>query len=62
MLLHQLGATGDPSHAHELESRALHFIGSSPDAAEGVSSFLERRAPEFPLRVSRDLPGFVEEW
>lgn len=62
MLLHQLGAAGDPAHAHELESQALHFIGSSPEAAEGVSSFLERRAPEFPLRVSRDLPAFSTRW
>lgn len=62
MLLHQLGATGDPAHAHALESQALHFIGSSPDAAEGVSSFLERRAPDFPLRVSRDLPDFFAGW
>jgi enoyl-CoA hydratase/carnithine racemase len=62
MLFHQLGAACDPAHAHELESQALHFIGSSPEAAEGVSSFLERRAPEFPLRVSRDLPEFFAGW
>jgi enoyl-CoA hydratase/carnithine racemase len=62
MLWHQLGAAGDPAHAHAVESEAMHFMGSSPEAAEGVMSFLERRAPTFPLKVSRDLPDFYAAW
>jgi enoyl-CoA hydratase/carnithine racemase len=62
MLWHQLGAAGDPVHAHEVESEALHFLGSSPEAAEGVMAFLERRPVDFPLKASEDLPGFYRRW
>jgi hypothetical protein len=27
---------------------------------EGVAAFLEKRAPEFPMRVSTDLPNLFE--
>ena len=45
-----------PWDAHRLESKSLDFMGRSADAAEGVASFLEKRPPNFPLLVSRDLP------
>jgi enoyl-CoA hydratase/carnithine racemase len=62
MLWHQLGVAGDAVHAHELESEALHFLGSSPEAAEGVMAFLERRPVAFPLKASTDLPEFYARW
>ncbi|WP_405241312.1 crotonase/enoyl-CoA hydratase family protein [Lentisalinibacter salinarum] len=56
-----LGA-GGPHEAHLLESRAIWHMGQSADAAEGVTSFLEKRKPQFPLRVSEDMPPFYPWW
>jgi enoyl-CoA hydratase/carnithine racemase len=55
-------ADGSPEKSHELGSEALHFLGASDDVREGVVSFLEKREPAFPLRVSRDMPDFYARW
>jgi enoyl-CoA hydratase/carnithine racemase len=46
LLWSMLGAPS-PWDAHRAESRALLELGAGPDAAEGVSSFLEKRPPQF---------------
>lgn len=51
-----------PWEAHRLDSRAIYELGADADAAEGVSSFLDKRAPRFPLRVSTDYPDIVPPW
>jgi enoyl-CoA hydratase/carnithine racemase len=38
------------------EDRLFAWCGNQPDAREGVAAFLEKRAPRFSLRPSRDLP------
>jgi enoyl-CoA hydratase/carnithine racemase len=50
-----LGAS-HPMEAHRADSRAMFSRGQSADAREGVESFLEKRSPEFPDRVSDGLP------
>jgi len=55
LLLTMLGAR-HPMEAHRADSRALFSRGQSADAAEGVTSFLEKREPDFPDRVSHGLP------
>ena len=55
MYWRMLGAA-HPMDAHSVDSRAMYAMGRSPDAAEGVTAFLEKRAPDFPMRVSADLP------
>jgi len=35
---------------------AMEKMGKSPDIKEGIASFLEKRAPNFQMKVSKDLP------
>jgi hypothetical protein len=42
--------------AHRADSRAMYAPGQSDDAREGVTSFLEKRPPQFPDRVADGLP------
>ena len=51
-----------PMDAHKVDSRAILSRGRSGDAKEGVSSFLEKRAPAYPDRVSSDMPDFFPWW
>lgn len=57
--LRRMSALDSPEGAFELDSRLIATVATSPDAVEGVTSFLEKRDPEFPGRVSRDLPDFL---
>lgn len=61
MLWRMLGAAS-PWDAHRLDSRAIWARGRSGDAKEGVVSFLEKRAADYPDRVSRDMPDFFPWW
>jgi len=45
-----------PMKAHMADSRGILFMGQSPDVAEGVASFLEKRKPAFKMSVARELP------
>jgi enoyl-CoA hydratase/carnithine racemase len=60
MLWSMLGAP-TPWDAHRLDSRAISVLGSGPDAAEGVESFLEKRPPRFPAQVA-DYLDVAPEW
>jgi enoyl-CoA hydratase/carnithine racemase len=45
-----------PYRSHVADSRAMAAAGRSKDAVEGVTSFLEKRPPAFPDKVSADYP------
>ena len=61
MMWKMLGAD-HPMEAHKIDSRGVYYTGRSADANEGVQSFLERRAAEFPGKVSTDMPEFFPWW
>ncbi|MCP3731245.1 crotonase/enoyl-CoA hydratase family protein [Sphingomonas sp. MG17] len=51
-----------PMEAHRIESRGITTRGSSPDAREGVASFVEKRLPDFACTVSADMPDYFPWW
>src|SRR3954447_1599167 len=55
LLWEMLGAA-HPMDAHRADSRAIFARGQSQDVVEGVTSFLEKRPPQFSDRVSDGLP------
>ena len=61
MLWRMLGEP-HPMAAHRLDSRLIDYMGASPDAREGVTSFLEKRPAEFAMKPSRDLPDVYPWW
>ena len=61
MLWHMAGQP-HPMMAHRVDSRAIQARGQSADAREGVSSFLEKRTPSYPNKVSTDMPAFFPWW
>ena len=61
MMWRGLGLT-HPMEAHRVDSRGMLSRGRSPDVAEGVTAFLEKRAAVFPDRVSCDMPDFFPWW
>src|SRR5262249_25554439 len=61
MLWRMLGAP-HPVEAHRLDSALVYQSGGSPDARERIASFLEKRPPAFPQRVSRDMPPAYPWW
>lgn len=61
-MLWRLAASEHPMMAHRIDSRAVQSRGQSDDVREGVSSFLEKRAPVYPNRVSSDMPEFFPWW
>jgi enoyl-CoA hydratase/carnithine racemase len=59
MLWRMLGAD-HPMVAHQIDSQAIYAMGRSPDAYEGVQSFLE--AARAAMKVSSEMPTFFPWW
>jgi len=61
-MLWRLSATDHPMMAHRIDSRAIYRLSRSADAKEGIASFLEKRAPQYPDTVSGNMPDFYPWW
>jgi enoyl-CoA hydratase/carnithine racemase len=61
-MLWRMAGAEHPMMAHRVDSRAIQARGQSADAREGVSSFLEKRAPVYANKVSSDMPAFFPWW
>ncbi|WP_340314515.1 enoyl-CoA hydratase-related protein [Rhizorhabdus argentea] len=61
-LVWRMAGEPHPRTAHRLETLALQSRKGSADVSEGVASFLEKRPPVFPGRVSTDMPDIYSWW
>ncbi len=61
-LIWRMAGAAHPMEAHKADSRAIEARGRSGDAKEGVTSFLEKRSPAYPDKVSKDLPDIWPHW
>ena len=61
MMWRMLGAE-HPMEAHIVDSASIYERGQSPDAKEGVMSFLEKRPAKYEGSVSKDMPTFFPWW
>ena len=57
-LMWSMWGAQDPSDAVTLDLQCVGYLAASADAQEGISSFFEKRAPNFPLKPSKDMPPF----
>jgi enoyl-CoA hydratase/carnithine racemase len=51
-----------PMESHKADSKAIFTLGQGADAAEGVTSFLEKRPANYPMTVPKDLPDWFPWW
>lgn len=61
-MMWRLMSADHPMEAHKIDSRAIYRLSRGADAKEGIASFLEKRAPAYPGRVSADMPDFYPWW
>ncbi len=61
-MMWRLMSADHPMEAHKIDSRAIYRLSRGADAQEGIASFLEKRAPRYPGKVSEDMPDFYPWW
>jgi enoyl-CoA hydratase/carnithine racemase len=61
-MLWRMAGASHPMEAHRVDSRGIYAMGASPDVAEGIASFKEKRRPRFPMKPSSDMPDFYPWW
>ncbi len=61
-MMWRLAAADHPMEAHKIDSRAIYRLSRGADAKEGIASFLEKRPPAYPGKVSADMPDFYPWW
>lgn len=61
-LIWRMTGAAHPMEAHMADSRGIQIRGAQADVREGVNSFLEKRQPRYPDKVSKDLPNIWDHW
>ena len=61
-MLWRMAGADHPMEAHKVDSRGIYAMGASPDVAEGIAAFKEKRAPHFTMKASSDMPDFYPWW
>jgi enoyl-CoA hydratase/carnithine racemase len=52
----------DPIAGHRVDTLGINARGTSADAKEGITAFFEKRKPNFPEKVSKDMPDYFPWW
>lgn len=61
-MLWRFAGSEHPMDAHRVDSKLNFELGASADVVEGVTSFLEKRQPQFPGRLPADAPTSYPWW
>jgi enoyl-CoA hydratase/carnithine racemase len=61
-MLWRLSPAEHPKFAHRIDSRSIFRLSKGADTKEGIQSFLDKRPPAFPGKVSQDMPDFFPWW
>lgn len=61
-MLWRFAGSDHPMDAHRIDSRINYELGTTPDVVEGITSFLEKRPPQFPGRLPGNEPSSYPWW
>ena len=61
-MLWKMAGADHPMEAFKIDSKGMHYLKRGADMKEGIGSFVEKRAPDFPMKVSTDMPDFYPWW
>jgi hypothetical protein len=61
-MLWRFAGDADPSGLLKVDGKFVTELGSGPDVREGVTAYMEKRPPNFPGKVTSDMPAGYPWW